>query len=85
MHEIRTETKKDPDLVKLITQIQQGLTSNDKSMSIYKPHQTELSVVDGIIMKGTQIIIPKVMRANIRNILHEQGGHQGIVKTKLRA
>ena len=44
--------------------------------SIFK----ELSIIDGLIIKGSRIFIPSVLRNKILDAAHE--GHQGIVKTK---
>ena len=41
---------------------------------------SELSVVHGLLMRGTRIVIPKAMRKGILEKLHE--GHQGIAKTR---
>ena len=43
----------------------------------------ELAVVNGIIFKGSQVVIPKSMQQSIKSKLHE--GHLGIVLTQLRA
>ena len=49
----------------------------------YLPVASELSVVHGLLMRGTRIVIPKAMRKGILEKLHE--GHQGIAKTRERA
>ena len=46
----------------------------------YLPVASELSVVHGLLMRGTRIVIPAVMRREILNKRHE--GHQGIAKTR---
>ena len=85
MKKITDETLKDVTLQQVKHQIQHGWSSDNKLTAAYQPHKEELSIVHKMIMRGTQIVIPKSMRSEIKSILHEQGGHQGVVKTKLRA
>ena len=42
-----------------------------------------MSIDDGIIMKGKQIVVPRIMQSDILARLHTS--HQGIEKTCLRA
>ncbi|KAJ8047788.1 hypothetical protein HOLleu_06882 [Holothuria leucospilota] len=49
----------------------------------YWQHRHELAIYNGLILKGSRIIIPTSMRPKILSILHQQ--HQGIEKTRLRA
>ena len=49
----------------------------------YWNYRDELSVLDGLILKGTRIIIPNDCRDEVLEKLHE--GHFGIDRTKLRA
>jgi len=49
----------------------------------YWSFRDEMSVQDGVILKGQRVIIPEAMQANILDQLHY--GHMGIEKTKLRA
>ena len=41
---------------------------------------SELSVVQGLLMRGTRIVIPAAMRIEMLERIHE--GHQGITKTR---
>ena len=43
----------------------------------------ELSVADGIVTKGTKVVIPKALRPKMLKKIHE--GHMGVVKSKQRA
>ena len=45
--------------------------------------RNELTVVNGIIFKGSRVVIPKSMQQSIKSKLHE--GHLGIVLTQLQA
>lgn len=49
----------------------------------YLPISAELSVVDGLLMRGGRIVIPSDLRLDILDRLHP--GHQGIQKCRLRA
>lgn len=52
-----------------------------KSNNLFR-FREELSVVDGVLLKGSRIVIPGRLRKQTLQLAHE--GHQGIVKTKLR-
>jgi len=84
---IHQETKDDPALSKLTSVITQGWPQTIKELpTILRPfwaYRDELSVEDGIILKGERVVIPSSMKAEILNQLHI--AHQGIEKTKLRA
>ncbi|CAC5387482.1 unnamed protein product [Mytilus coruscus] len=66
-------------LDKDIKQILNGKIS--KSNNLFR-FREELSVVDGVLLKGSRIVIPDKLRKQTLQLAHE--GHQGIVKTKLR-
>ena len=46
-------------------------------------YRDELSILDGLVLKGTRIIVPKACREEVLLKLHE--GHFGVERTKLRA
>ena len=46
----------------------------------YWSYRDELTIENGIIMKGKQLLIPEPFRADILNQLH--ASHQGIDKTR---
>ena len=52
-----------------------------KSNNLFR-FREELSVIDGVLLKGSRIVIPDKLRKQTLQLAHE--GHQGIVKTKLR-
>ena len=85
--EIVGETVTDETLQCLIKQIRDGWPESqrdvDPRMLAYHSYRNELSVVDGMVLKGDRILIPQSMRKNILNILHQ--GHQGIENVKQRA
>ena len=51
--------------------------------AIYYNFRDELTYYDGILIKGSRIVIPEPMRKEILRKIHE--GHQGIVKSSRRA
>ena len=85
LDEIRKQTAEDPILQDLRLQIQQGWisTKSKSNTSQYNAYKDDLTIVEGIIMKGSQILIPASMRKDIKKKLHS--GHQGVTKIKLRA
>ena len=49
----------------------------------YRTFRDELAVADGLIFKGSSIVIPKALRKTILSQIHE--AHLGIERSKLRA
>ena len=79
-NEIAEETEKDEVLKQVIRSI------NDDPNTCPKPYATfveDLTVVDGVLLKGQRIVIPMKMRPEMRSLVHE--GHLGIEKCKRRA
>ncbi|XP_014662670.1 PREDICTED: uncharacterized protein K02A2.6-like [Priapulus caudatus] len=81
------ESSKDPvlsELAEVITAGWPGTISNlSSSIRLYWSMRDELSVEDGIILKGHRVVIPTSMKEDILNQLHY--GHLGVEKTCLRA
>ena len=67
--------------------IQKGWPSTIKELpSEIQPYWTfrkELTIEDGLIFKGTRIVVPSMKQAEILKLIHE--GHLGLTKCKLRA
>ena len=82
--EIRHLTSTDPVMKTLSEIIHGGWPENIKDLSVdvrtYWSFRDELSMQNGIILKGNQVIIPDQLRHNILEQLH--ASHQGIDKTK---
>ena len=87
IEELRTKTKDDHVLRTLSETIVTGWPETIKelptSIRSYWSFRDELSVEDGILLKGTRVIIPESMQSFILDRLHY--GHLGIEKTRLRA
>ena len=84
---LRAETKVDQTLKQLIPIIIQGWPENIKevpeAIRSFWSFRDELSVEDGIILKGDRVVIPKSLQQETLKQLHT--AHQGIEKTRLRA
>ena len=84
---LQHETKHDPTLSKLIATIIEGWPDSIQDLPTtirsFWSFRDELSVEDGIILKGDRVIIPQNLQQDILNQLH--AAHQGIEKTRLRA
>lgn len=87
MQEIMSQTDLDPQLIVLKEVILQGWPgSRDKCQQEVQPFwnfRDELSVVDGIIMKGPKIVIPNSLRSKMLEVVHT--GHMGTEKCLKRA
>ena len=54
-----------------------------QNLKAYWTYRDELSVLDGLVLKGTRIIIPNDCRDDVLDKVHEE--HFGIERMKLRA
>lgn len=85
--DIRKSTQADPSLNELKEVIHSGWPETRKELPIqlrnFWSFRDELSVSNGIILKGERVFIPEPQRASVLKNLHT--GHLGIVKTQLRA
>ena len=68
LNEIKYEMAKDILLVKLAHVIQNGWPTqhadlNDTNLNVFWIHRLNLSIVDGIVMNGTRLVIPKSLQA----------------------
>ena len=83
--QIQHTTAQDEHLQHLKNMIITGwLSTKDKLHSDLRPYwsyRDDLAVIDGVIMKGRQIIIPAELKQQVLNQLHPN--HMGIQKTKL--
>ncbi|XP_048257540.1 uncharacterized protein K02A2.6-like [Haliotis rufescens] len=84
---LKEETSKDATLQALKEIILEGWPERPKQLPApirpYWAYRDELSIEDGLLLKGDCVIIPTSMKQEILGKLHE--AHQGIEKTKLRA
>ncbi|KAF2881605.1 hypothetical protein ILUMI_24548 [Ignelater luminosus] len=71
-------TDRDPDLKKIIGNLQTGINIAEKDR--FHITQNEFSLQQGILMRGHRAVIPKQLRTRILQELYE--GHLGVVKMK---
>ena len=83
--EIRAETKRDRVLGQVITMIQNGWpeTCPNDEFKPYFHRKAELSVVDGCVIWGQRVVIPKTLTSKIIDELHQM--HPGICRMKALA
>jgi hypothetical protein len=87
LESIKKETEKDTALKMVTNYIRQGWPDKrEKVIDTAKPYfniRSDLTTIDGIIMKGSRIVIPSSLQKEMKRTLHT--GHIGIEKTKARA
>ena len=87
LHQLRVSTQADDELALLKHTIMQGWPSSIKQVPpVLQPYWTfreELNVEDGLIWKGTRIVIPTRQWEAILKLIHK--GHLGLNKFKLHA
>ena len=87
LHSIRLATQADDNLAILKHIIQQGWPKTVKEVpqeiQKYWTFREELMIEDGLILKGTRIVIPDVKREQILQQIHE--GHLGLNKCQMCA
>ena len=80
LQEIKSATERDETLMKLKTVIMTGWpphrASLPSALTPYHDYRDELTVQDGIILRGHRVIIPTSMRREIKEKVH--AGHLGI-------
>ncbi|XP_028408174.1 uncharacterized protein K02A2.6-like [Dendronephthya gigantea] len=83
LEEIRIATAEDPELQNVISKVKGGHWNKaERDMTSYYNQREQLALSDcEIVLRNSQIIIPKSLQARVLAIAHE--GHQGIVKTKM--
>ena len=87
LNQLRVSTQADDELALLKHTIMQGWSSSIKQVPpVLQPYwkfREELTVEDGLILKGTRIIAPNKQQEAILKQIHE--GHLGLNKCKLWA
>lgn len=80
MNQIIEYSQQDPE----IQMVKEGLLKGnwDEAVKAYKIFQSELCLYEDILLRGTKIVIPLKLRAQVLNAAHE--GHPGIVAMKSR-
>ncbi|KAJ2949202.1 hypothetical protein O0L34_g6147 [Tuta absoluta] len=84
---IKEETQKDDSLVKVQECYERGWPVNKKGLHVaatqYWTVKDDIHVVNGIVFRNNQIVVPRSLRKEVLDRIHE--GHLGIEKCKKRA
>ena len=85
LNQLHTATQEDDELILLKHMITNGWPNSIKEVppeiQAYWTFREELMIEDGLVLKGTRIVIPKNKHKHILTVLHE--GHLGLGKCKL--
>ena len=85
---VKTATMSDNSLIELIQKIEDGFSNDKKELfetiqEFFQLLREHLHTADGVIMYKKRIVIPKILRNDILNVLHS--GHQGVTSMMSRA
>ena len=87
LEEIRVETEKDQILQEVITTMEKGWPRVRKdcpeTIKPYWDYRADLTVLKGVLVCGDRIVIPKTLRREMLERIHQ--GHLGMDKCKWRA
>lgn len=75
------ETAKDQEIQNVIRHINNGWSRGPFPKPYYN-FRDELTVINGVVLKGQRLVVPSTMRKEMLEKIHE--GHQGIEKCKRR-
>ena len=87
LQEIKQHTAKDDSLQELIKVIKAGWPETKGELShlvlLYFGIRDEVSVDDDVVVRGERIVLPKLLRQDLKRQLHH--AHSGVVSTLSRA
>ena len=87
LNELREATVRDEQLNSLMNYIVKGFPEKGRDLPFairnYWSMRDQLSIEDGVILKGNQVVIPEKLRRYYLDKIHES--HQGITRTQQRA
>ena len=85
--EFQKETKEDPELQAVLTMVRNGWKDTKQQVPLEaRPYWTlhdKVATADGLLFKGTRLIVPKVMRPEMLHQNHKS--HLAIAKCRQRA
>ena len=66
--QLNKETRKDPELSKVIQYLQQGWPSKvTPALQPYHSRQSELTIEAGCVLWGTRVVIPEALQKRVRH------------------
>ena len=77
---MKEETTKDKTLIKIIDLVHSGVWSGDTDIKPFESFRDDLSVYEGILLRGSRIVVPTSLQKRVLKLAHES--HVGIVRTK---
>lgn len=80
MTEIANKTKEDETIQAVLKALEAG--SKELLPKEYKPYENELCDIDGILLRGTRLVVPTILRERVLDLAHE--AHPGIAAMKRR-
>ena len=81
LEEVKREREKDELLQKVIHAVKSnGTLKKDLDIDAYANVISELSVINGLLLRGERWVMPEKLQKKVVDAAHE--GHQGITKTK---
>ena len=81
LDDVKRETQEDEILKKVVYSVkQQEPLGKEVGVQEYASVMSELSVIDGVLLRGERLVVPKKHQEKVVEITHE--GLQGITKTK---
>ena len=87
MERVREETGSDRAMADLVLQIESGFHDSLDRLSVevakFWRHRADLNVVDGVVMLGNRVVIPRRLRREV--IQHLHAAHQGVSAMTARA
>ena len=85
--EFQKETKVDPELQAVVTMVRNGWPDTTQQVPLkarpYGTFRDKVATANGLLIKGTRLIAPKVMRPEMLRQIHKS--HLGIAKCIQRA
>ena len=86
LEELRCQQHEDEVTRQLMKYCSEGWPDRSRltgSLHPYWPERSELTILQGLLMKGNRLVIPVSMRLDVLDRIHE--AHQGITKCRERA
>ncbi len=81
LDDVKLETQEDEVLQKIMHAVTtQQTLGKELEVQAYASVMSELSVIDGVLLRGERLVVPRKLQEKVVQIAHE--GHQGITKTK---